>query len=264
MTHVSGDPELAEILPQALAAARVERRRVLDEKEAFVAFRSRVVSIESGDSTHHDMDRRGVANGTHILGGGGPSTTTLSVIRDAYESTVMSVPHYEQEYNDMYPQSVAKELGSELAGALTQGATFHAKCKRRLLDMLDTVIEIRERFAGHLDREYTSVEYANDNLAPMIEEVSSVADEPMETKGFGTLEAFRTRIGILADQCESLATRRQETLADHESAILDDMDIPSYLYQDLSISYPVLATVGELSLRIESLKACIDRQIADF
>ncbi|EMA59080.1 DUF7260 family protein [Halorubrum lipolyticum] len=272
------------LLDEARAALRVERRRVGDEREAFRAFRGRVASVPS-EPVRTDGGAGpvaggggggpiGVAGGARAVGPSGtaespgsgpPAGSGLVAVRDAYRETVMSVPHYEDEYDDTYERSVAEEFSPELAYALTRGSRFHAECKRSLLDATKTATEERERFADTVRSEAESVERAASRLTPIRSEVASTARREFSEDGFGTLDAYRARSEALIDDCDRIAARRQRELASHERdlAIAGDIDVPTYLYQDLSATYPVLATVGAVGDRLDELKRRIERAMAE-
>jgi|APHM01.1.fsa_nt_gi hypothetical protein len=264
MAHPATSADIVNMLSTAQATARIERRRTNDEKEAFSSFRSTVADIDPNGSIRAGRTQANTPGETALIGGQAAPDSRLHAIRSGYESTVMSVPHYETEYNDTYPVSVAGELGPTVASALVQQTEFHTESKQRLLEMVAIAIDVRERFLSQLDRECDSLERAVETLPSILEEVNSLADERLQTAEFGALEAFRTRMTTLADQCESTAQRRQRVINSHETLHLDDIDLPTYLYQELSVSYPVLAGVGQLLNQLESLKRRVDREIAAF
>ncbi|PAU83205.1 hypothetical protein CK500_10395 [Halorubrum salipaludis] len=269
------------LLDDAREALRVERRRIADEREAFRAFRGRVASVPSepirtdgGAGPVADAGRAGIAGEFGAVGAaaaagsrgsGPPAGSGLVAVRDAYRETVMSVPHYEAEYDDTYERSVAEEFGPEIAYALTRGSRFHAECKRSLIDAAETAVEERERFGDTVEAEAESVERAASRLAPIRSEVASTARTDFSRDGFGTLDAYRARTEALLDDCDRIAARRQRELAsrDRELAIGDDLDVPTYLYQDLSATYPVLATVGAVGDRLDDLKRRVERAMAE-
>ncbi|WP_050032511.1 DUF7260 family protein [Halorubrum halophilum] len=273
-----GGPEL---LDDARESLRVERRRVADEREAFRAFRGRVASVPSEpirtDGGAGPATGGGPIGGTGASGAigtpgspgssgsGPPAGSGLVAVRNAYQETVMSVPHYEVEYDDTYERSVAEEFSPELAYTLTRESRFHAECKRSLLDAIETAIEERERFAETVRSETESVDRAASRLAPIRSEVASTARTDLSEDGFGTLDAYRARTEALIDDCDRIAARRQRELASHERdlALDGDLDIPTYLYQDLDATYPVLATVGAVGDRLGDLKRRIERAMAD-
>ena len=260
----------------ARAALRVERRRVVDEREAFRAFRGRVSSIpdESGSVGPSDAASPDAFGGGG-LGGATPDPGTvraspgsrLVAVRDAYRATVMSVPHYAEEYDDTYERSVAEEFGPELAYALTRTDCFRGAYKRSLLSAVETAIEEREAFIDALESETESVERVGSRLEPIRTEIGAIDDElggddaEAASVGFGALDACRTRIGALREDCDRIAARRQRVLADHERrlALGDELDLPGYCYQDLDITYPVLAAVGTVGDRLEALRVRIER-----
>ncbi len=264
MAHSATSVDVVDILSTAQATAKIERRRTTDEKEAFSSFHSTVADIEPSGSIRADCTRANTSEKTTVISGQATSDSRLHAIRSVYESTVMSVPHYEAEYNDTYPVSVAEELGPGVASALVQQTEFHVESKWPLLEMVAIAINARERFISQLDREVDSLERADQTLTSILEDVTSLADERFQAMRFGALEALRTRLTTLGDKCEFTAQERQQVINAYEPIHLDDMDLPTYLYQDLSVSYPVLAGVGQLLNRIESLRRRIDREIAAF
>ena len=270
----------------ALAALRVERRRVVDEREAFRAFRGRVSSIpdESGSAgtARSELDgRRGVggAVGSAVrdaVGNAPRPGSRLVAVRDAYRATVMSVPHYEAEYDDTYERSVAEEFGPELAYALTRTNCFRGEYKRSLLSAAESAVAERKRLLDAVESEIESVERADSRLGPIRSEIGAIEDEigvagsegvdgaDVDDLGFGALDACRTRAEALRDDCDRIAARRQRVLADHRRrlALGDDVDLPTYCYQGLDVSYPVLAAVGVLGDRLTLLRSRIERAMA--
>ncbi|WP_435098807.1 DUF7260 family protein [Halorubrum sp. N11] len=276
-----GSPEL---LDDAREVLRVEHRRVGDEREAFRAFRQRVASVSSEpirtDGGAGPVAGDGAIGGGGSIGGGGrigaagngwargsraPAGSGLVAVRNAYQETVMSVPHYEVEYDDTYERSVAEEFGPELAYALTRGSRFPAECKRSLLDATETAIEEREMFVETVRSESESVKRAASRLAPIRSEIASTSRTSFSEAGFGALDAHRARTEALLADCDRIAARRQREVASHERdlAIDDDLDLPTYLYQGLSVTYPVLATVGTVGDRLDDLKRRIERAMAE-
>jgi len=272
-------------LDDAREAIRVERRRVGDEREAFRAFRTRVGSISSepidpGDGW--DASARGVAGGggpervRNVSGYAGvadsgepidtraPAGSGLVGVRDAYVETVMSVPHYDVEYDDTYERSVREEFGPELGFALTRTSRFHAEYKRSLVDAVDAAIDERERFLDVIDTESESVARAESRLAAIADELEAMAEEVHADADFGALDACRARTDALTSDCDRIAARRQRAIADAERALAlaDDADVQTYLYQDLPVTYPVLAAVGDVGDRLDALRHSIERAAA--
>jgi hypothetical protein len=290
----------------ALAALRVERRRTVDERQAFEAFRDRVSSI-TAEGVSVDPSTAGPVTGLGGAGSGGDGAvgggavdafgdalgrgtdeagdgvtaaagSGLVAVRDAYRATVMSVPHYEAEYDDTYERSVAAEFGPEIAYALTRTTRFREEYKRSLLTAASTAIEERGSFLDAVESEVESVSRAGSRLDPIRSEIEAIRDElgvtderdgDGERTGarapptFGALDAFRTRIDSLRDDCDRIAARRQRAVADNERrlALDSDLDLPTYCYQDLDATYPVLAAVGAVGADLDALRRRIERSM---
>ncbi|WP_144796652.1 DUF7260 family protein [Halorubrum depositum] len=256
----------------AREALRIERRRTVDEREAFRAFRARVESIPTetvapvgsagrpSPTDRTDLTRAPGSGGD----GGAPPGSGLAAVRDAYAETVMSVPHYEEEYDDTYERSVAAELGRELAYALTRGSGYHPEYERALFDAIDGAIEERDRLGERLRVEADSIDRAGSRLAAVRREIASL-DAVVPDGDFGALDASRARAGVLVEDCDRIAARRQRVLAEHERGLRldgDAVDLPTYLYQSTDATYPVLAAVGSVGDRLDDLTRRTERAIA--
>ncbi|MDZ5812189.1 hypothetical protein U4E84_12640 [Halorubrum sp. AD140] len=281
MTTTAGAPEDSDadpngILAPAREAARVERRRVADEREAFRAFRGRVESISAETvQSANSVDPSKVTRRTGAAGAPGatgaistgsepPLGSGLVAVRNAYADTVMSVPHYRDEYDDTYERSTAEEFGPELAYALTRSTGFYAEYQRPLFDAIDDAIDERETLLERVDVEVASLDWTASRLASIRGEIPVLGREVPEGD-FGALDACRARAAVLVKNCDRIAARRQHVLAAHARDLRigdDDVDLPTYLYQDLSVTYPALAAVGTLGDRLDALTRRIERAMA--
>ena len=251
-------------LRRAHEVVRVERRRTADERAAFTAFRSRVDAIPATAAARTTSQPIGTQP---TIGHGAPRMgTELLAVRDAYQSTVMSVPHYEEEYNDTYAASLAAEFGPELAAALTRESVFHEHVRQSVLEQTTVAIETRDEFETVLDREQESVRAAVDELHSLDESVESLGETAVEQQDFGALDAHRARLEVLERRCDEVATNRQEERAATERSMHFDGetdDVQTYLYQDLPVTYPVLAAVAAVGRQIGAVRRDVERAIIE-
>ena len=253
------------VLEGARETVRVERRRTADERAAFVSFRSRLDAIPATTAAGVTADRR--FDGPQPIGYETPRMgTELLAVRDAYQSTVMSVPHYEEEYNDTYAASLAAEFGPELAAALTCESALHEHVRRSVLDQTTTAIETRDEFETVLEREQASVRAASEELRSLDDSVASLGETAVDRLDFGGLDAHRARLEVLERRCDEVATTRQrERVAVEQSMHFDGEtdDVQTYLYQDLPVTYPVLAAVAAVGRRIDAVRRDVERAIIE-
>ena len=253
------------VLEGARETVRVERRRTADERAAFASFRSRLDAIPATTAAGVTADRR--FDGPQPIGYETPRMgTELLAVRDAYQSTVMSVPHYEEEYNDTYAASLAAEFGPELAAALTCESALHEHVRRSVLDQTTTAIETRDEFETVLEREQASVRAASEELRSLDDSVTSLGETAVDRLDFGGLDAHRARLEVLERRCDEVATTRQrERVAVEQSMHFDGEtdDVQTYLYQDLPVTYPVLAAVAAVGRRIDAVRRDVERAIIE-
>ena len=242
--------DVEDRLDRAATALRRECRRTADELEALGEFAERVREIEA---------ERAVAGGNAVAAVGLQTGRTdgLDAVREAYESTVMSVPHYAQEYDDGYLGSLQAEFSPDLAAALTDGTRFNARCKRAVLSAVEGSRSSRRSLLETLSTEAESLSAATDTLPSVAREVSEFAARSTAEAPFGTLDAHRARLSVLEGKCETVADERQSTLFEQRRTTglpSGAPDVPQYVYQDLPFDYPVMAAVADLTGAIEAVR----------
>lgn len=249
-----GEP-LLERARQALAE---ERRRTVDERDAFADFRRRVRDVRPASAparTGTDGGPGGVR--TVALADDAPGSG-LSAVRTAYRETVMDVPHFREEYDESYAESVTEEFGPDLAAALVAGDRFGPVCKRTLLDR---VVDLRSELAS------VSVDGR-----PVVEPVEAAtgADAGEETRvatdaSFDALADVRADLCAVGERCDAVAADRQAAIhrvARRLSLSVETTDVPSYCYADLPVVYPVLSVVTDLGERVGTCRRAVERAMA--
>jgi hypothetical protein len=241
---------------------RAERRRVVDEREAFEAFRRRTAEV--APATGPAAGSREVPVGHPASGPVGSSDAGATAVRDAYVATVMSVPHYDEEYGEPYRESVEIEFGPELAAALDAG--FDARTKRATLAATDRGIDDRERLLAALDEEADSLADARAAIERALEDLADLRAEA-ETARYGTLDAVRVQLARLADDCDAAAADRQAHVREHHDQLGLPDEYPSiqrYLYADLDAAHPALATLAEVADLVRRERERVERRLARF
>lgn len=242
MSVIRSKPSVvSDRLEAAEAELGRERRRVTDELEALETFENRVRSI--GTTTPSPVGHDRAVLGTTA------SVGSLDRVREAYESTVMSVPHYADEYGDTYRWSLGEEFTPDLAVALTNGESFDERHKRTLLSAIEGSKSARETLLAELGAERESLADATETLLEIAEEIEELSTIPLEKRSFGALDAYHSRLGVLETKCETVSDRRQQAVFEQRRTgwlPTDVADIATYLYQDLDVTYPVMSSVAVL------------------
>ena len=241
-------------LARAATALRRERRRTADELKALRAFEERVQDIEPETT----VSQGGTVARASVVAG---PTDGLDAVREAYEETVMSVPHYDEEYGDGYVESVRAEFSPDLAAALIDGTRFNTRRKQAVLSSSSASQSARASLLETLSSEADSLEDATESLAPLAEELAEFSARSLSEAPFGTFDAYRARLAVLEETCESVADGRQSTLFEQRRTTglpADAPDVPQYVYQGLGFDYPVMAVVADLSAAIERIRADVE------
>jgi uncharacterized coiled-coil protein SlyX len=233
-------------------AVAEERRRVTDELDALRTFAEHVE-----DSEPKQAQPANVAPAVELSTGG--AGDTLETVRRAYESTFMSVPHYDDDYGEQYARSLAAEFGPGMAGALVEGSQFTPACKKALLGAVSEAVTRREQLADALTDEQSSVAEARHALVALAEELVEIYRSTQASQPVGILDAHDARLGVLAEKCDRLLDQRQATIVEQRRSLtlpIDEFDIPSYVYSDIDTEtrYPVLGALAECTETLDELR----------
>lgn len=253
-------PELDDVTRTFERAERCiveERRQLVDEREAFRAFEDRVRRIEPVVSATASAPAAATAVAT-------PSTAgKLDAVRDAYRATVMSVPHYDEAYDDTYGRSVTEEFGTGVGAALTEGVAFTGRCKRGVLSAARSCRREREQFLSVVEAEHDSLESAAEVLVPVASQLAEFDELPFADEPPEALDAYRTRLDVLEERCEEAAATRQAVVDDHRDEFVPESapDVAVYLYRELAVTYPALSMAAGIADRVDDVRLDLWRAI---
>lgn len=258
---MTADPAHVDRTPDdPLGAARhtlaVERQRTVDERDALSAFLDRVRDLNIIEPSPTRGPRRQIQT---------PQTTSLASVRDAYEETVMSVPHYDEEYGDSYAESLEAEFGPDVAAALVQGR-FGEYCKQSVLAKAEQAQDERERFLSTLDAERASLVDTEERIHGILDQVERAVDEEGEELSFSAVEGVRSTLLDLRSECDELAADRQAAIRRQHRQLWvprSAPDVPTYVYQELDETYPVLSTIADLGKCITNRRRIVEQRIRE-
>ena len=244
---------VTERFDRAERALDREYRRTTAELDALESFIDEVGSLSPTS--------RGAAAGASPVslqsGGGGG----VRAVREAYESTMMAVPHYEAEYDEPYAEHVRNELGPDAAALLTSGGVFERHHKQVVIAAANDARSRRSQLLSALDRE-------RESLTELSEQVCAVATDVarLESADFtaepSVLDGYQSRVGVLEARCHDLIDRRQSTLVSQRRSMslsLGGPDVATCVYSDLDVDYPVVATLTDLLERLTDLDEALTR-----
>jgi hypothetical protein len=239
MAHQTGDvPEL--YFDDALDAIEAERAILTAEGDAFEEFLDIVRSITPQSGT------RQTVRSIHTRSG---EDDPFQSLRTAYESTVMAVEHYDDEYGESYEENIRAEYGPDIATLLITGHVFERHHKQALTVATEDVIDQRRYLLDALDEEQQSVERFKEPVKSVTDAIESLETGTLTSSSPQLLDGYRRRLDVLKSRCHDLVERRQSEIVDDRRALslsTSSPDIPSYLYTDLPVTYPVIAPLTAL------------------
>lgn len=237
---------------------RTERERTANELAAFEAFIERIRDVPTTAST----PPVGPAALTDRS-----EASSLATVREAYHSTVMDVPHYDQEYGNDFTQDVTEEFGSTITTILLENGSLDARTKQVILTLAAESCTRRREHLDLIDAEAASIETAATRIDPLVQELTTFEERDFRAESFGALDGYRARTDVLLDKCDTAAERRQKDLHDHRAAdVLSGTAaaVPLYFYQELEADFPLLSFIADLGECIESIQRDIGRVVSRY
>ncbi|QKY18693.1 hypothetical protein [Halorubrum sp. CBA1229] len=250
-----------------------ERRRVLDERDAFVEFAERVEALNpvapesatTGAADPPTVDHHAVR----------PTSTgdvTLQRLLLIYDGTVMSVPHYEEEYDETVSESLAAELGPDLATSLSANKVLSPSAQREIVRRSREVAAARESLAEAVETELDALSDADAELTAIDRRRRHLMEHLAEVGSNKTDAAIDVwhRLNDLEAEAESVAIERQQDLRDPpmrpDTGITDagEMAFYDYLYGGTDgPRHPVLSQVADVTATIRTNLDCTSNRISD-
>ncbi|MFC7204185.1 hypothetical protein ACFQJC_11720 [Haloferax namakaokahaiae] len=242
-----------ERLETAHRALRTERRRCVDEREAFRSF-------------HADLANQQVAapqTTPPLVNARQQTTSSLQRVRRSYERTVMSVPHYESEYGDTFETSLREEFGPDVASVFCSSQSLSKPLHQRMVSAATASYVERVEFIEIVDAESSSLENVREEAAEIHARLRELDEVPLPDRGFEALCALYESVGDLQERLDRLVSRRQTTIMAHRRALSPlHADVTLFFYDDLDVRYPALSTLADLGEVIDTARKRIERHIA--
>lgn len=249
-----------------------ERRRVTDERDAFEEFADRVSGFDPAPAESTMTAFEGPTASVRRVDGTGSGDVKLRRVLAAYRDTVMSLPHYIEEYEETIPESLAAELGPDTAASLASNGTLSAGAQSALVARSRQAAQARSSLADAIGAEIDELTAAEADLASVDRRRRRLIEHLDGINGTGTdaaIDVWRQLDG-LEGECDEIAAERQRSLDEppmtaHRGMLADeDRAFYEYLYAPTDgPNYPVLAQISEIADRIRSDRNRVASRIAD-
>jgi hypothetical protein len=236
-------------LTEAESVIDRERRRTRTERDAFLGFVHRVSNV---DVTTARVDG-GTAGAVAVQAGAPAEDPGLREVRRAYEETVLSMPHFEDEYGESMRDHMTAEFDGDVATAVADGRQLTPQLRETLVRHGRVAAGQRQRFLDTLECEERSLLDARDAFESVEDDLESM-DGRLADRSFDDLAATWERLGDVESECQGVVQERQRVLDQERESAQDGMSFAAYVYQPMRASHPVLAEGATLAERVRTAR----------
>lgn len=233
-----------------------EIKEVEAERRAFLAFAKRI----EGMPVEHTSAAMATPQSIQTFDSGGPP---VHEVADAFEETVMALPHYERTYGDDVLAQMATELDPELVASLQRGSLSET-AKQGLYHRATDAASKRSDLITTLETEREALEEAERGLGDIVADLRSMNEQPLGRVPYSDLGAYHSRLGDLQTQVGTVLTDRQRRIQAHKRRLRQDHDavtLQEYLYNGDGPTYPVLDTGTRLDRLIAGAQKRVRRAL---
>ncbi|WP_114575706.1 hypothetical protein [Saliphagus sp. LR7] len=254
-------------LPKAREACESERERTRTEARAFDRFARRIDRIETASPETTVREPAAGPRTKTLLRPPDATGDGIRDVREAYRETVMSVPHYEEEYDEPLAENVAAEFDPDAAAALASGDRLTPQVERALVQAATDAREGREDLVDALNAEIASLESYGETLSGLERSLDRLDDRPLPGQSFDELrERWREVDRLRTELGEVLADRQDEIQSGHalRGGFPDPWTMYAYFYQSIPTTHPVLRegarVLADLSTAEDRLARALSRR----
>ena len=255
MKDAASIPSIEDTIESAEEAIQIEQRRITAEIEAYQQFATKLATISTSAPPQPTLETQ---YGTVER----PVNSEASSIQEFFEETVMSVPHYEEDYDEPFEEHISAEFTPEFALLLKESNHIAEQYTSVLESYTRSAITERKNLSKTLETEYDSVDHLGGQICELSQQFVEISHCEFNTMDFGSLEAYWRQLEIIITKLDRIAADRQQSINAPTRTAGDsnsDISLNRYLYQDLRCEYPILNTVGILGRCIHTTQTQIER-----
>lgn len=235
---------------QARTCVRTEQEAVDAKLDAFETFISRVADLQT-DRTPASV--AGItAGGTAHLSTDATGTDGCRTVRTAFAETIRPHSVADIDETESLLETIREEFTDAIAVALapTTEASFTPELKRMVLAEAQSRRSEAAALQAALKREEAQLDEAAELVDDVIAWLADANETPVTDLGFDALKQRHETLASHCDCCTDAARERQAFLQRETNSSLDagirHQSLIPYLYQDVPVEHPVLASVANL------------------
>jgi len=249
----------------AITVVETDHERTTTERDAFASFLHRISDLDVSSVDLQPNHAHQASTQTLVT----PETprhaeSQLERVRIAYRDTIMSVPHYDEDYDDSLPESLTEEFGPEIATAILTSDQLTPHLRNRLIDATHHARESRHALLQGLNDEHSALEAADENLTRL----GADLDDVLSAQSFHAwpdedLATARDCLHARQQECDQLAADRQATLREQRIPGTHHIghEFTQYLYETLPVTYPVLTDIASLAETLHNTQQGVERTL---
>ncbi|SEO20178.1 hypothetical protein SAMN04487948_10155 [Halogranum amylolyticum] len=220
-----------------------------DRLSAIERFLSRVSSLQTVQ--HTATQPRATASGHTASHTASAEDDACRTVRTIFDETIGAESTQDLERSESVVTTMSEELSEPVAFALAPGSngSFTDEVKQAVLSRATSRKTETKVLKQVLEQERSLLAETRSLVEELSATRSEIDSESFETLSFPELQAHHEILDTYRTRCDEFLTRRQSFLQD-STARLPHSEITHrtfvlYLYQDLELNHPILATIAD-------------------
>lgn len=236
--------ESLKYIPEAQVALERDWERVNAERAAFKRFGDRVDSLHPVHGPEPTADQADYCATTLLKHA---DASQLETLRSAYREMVMSVPHFESEYDESLETHMQAEFEPDIVTAVASDQPLTRPLKTAIVEASRQAATRRRDLQTCLEREATALQEVADSLDRLAEKRARCTIPSENRIRFETLATLWEELRTIEFEYAQLCSDRQAHIRRNSPDLADVGNahhFHQYLYRSLDVTYPALADIA--------------------
>lgn len=253
----------------AIERTSTERDEVTAERAAFEKFIKRVASLDSSkslaESSPESLSARGGFNRTAVAGcplgeksAQNSDSKPTALVRTAYQETVMSVPHYQDAYDESFAQNFTVEFGQSLATSLEEADVLTPPLQSAVLRQARQARDERTKLLNRVETEQKALIDKRRQLRELRKTTTNI-ERDISCPISELVQSWK-QLEEMTKVCNALLKERQTNIQPDGNPG-SARSLQQYLYQQFQWCYPVLNDGIEMATKLENVKKEVVRAV---
>ncbi len=190
-------------------------------------------------------------------------------VLNTYRDTVMQLDHYDEDYGEPALENITRELGDGIAELICSSNGACAEIQSVIHHAVNAAIRQRKQYCEILTTEVESLQEWNRDIQSLHTTLTDLSTAVSQNTSPEAQWRYRDTVERHRTELDSKVAARQQQITDLKENFnfpntrggIHNMNIFVYLYDELPVTFPVLADLAALADQLDVINSQVEQAI---